>query len=294
MHLFITKKQIATIRYSLYKIVSEIQNQERKLSTETSSFIDEAYKMTIYLQELLGTVKEDVINKGFSSKETEIYFFKHVKPTILGKLMYYNKIYRIETACPVTNGNLYQSYFALQLEELKQEYKKHIYHSDFYRYYRCGRTDRDEQYFILGNINYYDGLSSFVFEIDPKFSTYFDYKVAKIIANELTYTYLTTKINPAQNPDILLQDDKIKDISWTQSKNALIELIYALHANGAIKHGKTGIRKISMVFQILFHISLNDIHNSFHRMKTRTGSRTLFIDQLKSSLEEYMDKENIC
>jgi len=180
----------------------------------------------------------------------------------------------------------------LQLKELKQEYGDYICNSDFYRYYRSGRTDRDEQYFMLGNINYYDGLNSFVFEIDPKFSTYFDYKVAKIIGNELIYNYLTTKITPEQNPDILLQNDETKDIFWTQSKNALIELIYALYATGAIAYGKIGIRKISMVFQVLFRVSLNDVHNSFHRMKARSGSRTIFIDQLKSSLEEYMDKED--
>lgn len=280
------------MKHPLHKIVSDIEKQERKFSAETSSVIDEAYKMTLYLQELLCTVKEDVIKEGFSCQEDEINFFKQVKPNILGKLIYYNKVYRIETACPANNGNLYQSYFALQLKELKQEYREYICNSDFYRYYRSGRTDRDEQYFMLGKINYNDGLNSFVFEIDPKFSTYFDYKVAKIIGNELIYNYLTTKITPEQNPDILLQTDETKDIFWTQSKNALIELIYALYAAGAIAYGKIGIRKISMVFQILFRVSLNDIHNSFHRMKARSGSRTLFIDQLKSSLEEYMDKED--
>ncbi len=280
------------MKYPLHKILFEIQKEERKLSAQTSSFIDEAYKMTVYLQDLLHTVKEDVIKDGFSDKDEEIHFFKQVKPNILGKLIYYNKVFRIETACPANNGNLHHSYFALQLEELKQEYREHICSSDFYRYYRSGRTDRDEQYFMLGNINYHDGLNSFVFEIDPKFSTYFDYKVAKIIGNELIYNYLTTKINPEQSPDILLQNGEAKDIFWTQSKNALIELIYALHAIGAIAHGKIGIRKISMVFQILFRVSLNDIHNSFHRMKTRSGSRTLFIDQLKYGLEEYMDKED--
>ncbi len=91
---------------------------------------------------------------------------------------------------------------------------------------------------------------------------------------------------------MLLQNADAKDIFWTQTKNALIELIYALHAADALSHGKLGIRKISMVFQILFRISLTDIHNSFHRMKTRAGSRTLFLDQLKFSLEEYMDRED--
>lgn len=280
------------MKHPLHKIVSDIEKQERKFSAETSSVIDEAYKMTLYLQELLCTVKEDVIKEGFSCQEDEINFFKQVKPNILGKLIYYNKVYRIETACPANNGNLYQSYFALQLKELKQEYREYICNSDFYRYYRSGRTDRDENYYTLGNINYYEGLNSFVFEIDPQFSTYFDYKVAKILANELIYNYLTTKLSPEQSPDVLLQNGDTKDIFWTQSKNALIELIYALHAADALSHGKLGIRKISMVFQILFRVSLSDIHNSFHRMKTRAGSRTLFLDQLKYSLEEYMDKED--
>jgi len=254
--------------------------------------MDEAYMMTVYLKELLADIKEDIINEGFTTLEDEILFFKQIKPTVLGKLIYYNKVFRIETACPASNGNMYESYFAMHLRELKQEYTEHVCNSDFYRYYRSGRTDRDGHYFTLGNINYYDGLNSFVFEIDPKFSTYFDYKVAKIIANELIYNYLTTKLSPEQNPDVLLQQEETKDFFWTQTKNALIELIYALYACDAISHGKIGIRKISMVFQILFRISLNDIHNSFHRMKTRAGSRTLFLDQLKYSLEEYMDRED--
>lgn len=280
------------MKHPLHTIIAEIQKQERKLSAEAPSFIDEAYRMTVYLQELLHHVKEDIIKEGFANKAEEIRFFKQIKPNILGKLIYYNKVYRIETACPAENGHLYQNYFALQLRGLQQEYKEHICNSDFYRYYRSGRTDRDEHYYSLGNINYYDGLNSFVFEIDPKFSTYFDYKVAKIIANELIYNYLPTKLTPEQTPDVLLQNADAKDIFWTQTKNALIELIYALHAADALSHGKLGIRKISMVFQILFRISLTDIHNSFHRMKTRAGSRTLFLDQLKFSLEEYMDRED--
>ncbi|OPC66443.1 tetracycline regulation of excision, RteC [Elizabethkingia bruuniana] len=278
--------------HSLHKIISDIQGQERKLSAKADNFIHEAYQMTVYLQELLRAVKEDVIQDGFSSKEEEIHFFKEVKPNILGKLIYYNKVYRIEMACPAGNGVMFQSYFTMHLKRLKQEYFEHICNSEFYRYYRSSRTDRDAEYFMLGNINYYDGLNSYVFEIDPKFSTYFDYKAAKIIGNELIYSYLSSKMNPEQNPDSLLQNDEMKNLFWTQSKNALIELIYALHAAGAIGHGKLGIRKISMVFQILFRISLNDIHNSFHRMKSRSGSRTMFIDQLKLNLEEYMDKED--
>lgn len=280
------------MKKSLSKILLEIHNKEDKFSSQSKTLIDEAYGMTLYLQDLLTSVKKLLIEDGFKNDEEEINFFRSIKPQILGKLIYYNKIYRIETTCPVSSGKMYYSYFSTQLANLKREYIEHICNTDFYRYYRSGRTDRDKTYFIRGNINYNDGLNSIVFEIDPEFSTFFDYKTARIIANELLYTYLLTKINPDESPDMILQKpENGKDVFWTESKNALIELIYALYASGVISHGKIGIRKISLMFQILFRIPLGDLHHAFHRMKTRSGSRTSFLDQLKFSLEEYMDKD---
>ena len=280
------------MKYSLDKILLEIHNKEDKILSQSKRLIDEAYEMTLYLQDLLGSVKKYITEEGFKNDEEEIHFFRCIKPQILGKLIYYNKIYRIETTCPVSNGKMYYSYFSGQLANLKREYIEHLCNSDFYRYYRSGRTDRDDNYFKRGNINYHDGLNSIVFEIDPEFSTFFDYKTARIISNELLYTYLLTKINPDENLDVILQKpESSKDIFWTDSKNAIIELIYALYASGVISHGKIGIRKISLMFQILFRIPLGDLHHAFHRMKTRSGSRTSFLDQLKFSLEEYMDKD---
>lgn len=280
------------MKKSSHNILLEIHNKENKISSQSKTLIDEAYEMTLYLQDLLASIKKLLIEEGFTSDEEEINFFRKIKPQILGKLIYYNKIYRIETTCPVSNGKMYYSYFSTQLANLKREYIEHVCNSDFYRYYRSGRTDRDKTYFIRGNINYNDGLNSIVFEIDPEFSTFFDYKTARIIANELLYAYLLTKINPDESPDMILQKpENAKDVFWTESKNALIELIYALYASGVISHGKIGIRKISLMFQILFRIPLGDLHHAFHRMKTRSGSRTLFLDQLRFSLEEYMDKD---
>ena len=80
------------MRHLLHKIVSDIQKQERKLSAEASSFMDEAYEMTVFLKELLGDIKDDIINEGFKTLEDEILFFKQIKPNILGKLIYYNNV----------------------------------------------------------------------------------------------------------------------------------------------------------------------------------------------------------
>ncbi|HXJ99686.1 MAG TPA: RteC domain-containing protein [Gelidibacter sp.] len=222
----------------------------------------------------------------------EIVFFKTIKPQILGKLIYYNKVFRIETSRPVNVGKMYFNYFSDELQELKQDYKEHSYNSEFYRYYRTGRTDYDREFFLLGKINPHIGLNSFIFEIDTQFSTYYDYKVSRIIANELLYNYLLAKITPDDSvPSFHPDTQGNQDFLWTESKNALIELIYALYVSKAISGGKVGIRKIARVFQILFNVQLGDVHHAFHRMKDRAGNRTAFLDQIKMAIEQYMDKD---
>jgi len=153
-----------------------------------------------------------------------------------------------------------------------------------------GRTDKDKELFTRGQINIENGLHSHIFDSDYRFSTYYDYKVSRIIADELFYEYLRGRINNESNKFKNLTDNE-QMITWTESKNALIELIYALYASGSVSHGNIGIRQLALIFQVLFRTPLNDIHHAFHRMKTRSGSRTAFLDQLKISLEEYMDKD---
>ncbi len=198
--------------FSLNHIISEIQRKENKISLSATNAIDEAYQMLMFLKEYLWSIREVVTKQGFKNQWEEINFFRNIKPYILSKLIYHNKIFRIQTCCPVDGGKMYASYFSEQLQELKQEYKEHIYYSDFYRYYRSGRTDRDETYFRLGNINFHDGLNSFVFEIDPLFSTYYDNKVARIIANELLYTYILQKINDDEIAGSLSARDISSDV----------------------------------------------------------------------------------
>ena len=278
----------STYKDALYSILKK----EQEISLESVHVIDESCRMTKFLQDLLLGMKNHVLEHHFIDENEEIEFFRIIKPQILGKLIYYNKMYRIETSCPVSTGKMYYKYFSSELQQLKQEYKEHICNSDFYRYYRSGRTDRDHDFFKLGKINLNTGLNSFIFEVDTQFSTYYDYKVSRIIADELLYNYLIIKINPVDKPSMALQNaESTKDVFWTESKNALIELIYALYASGAISNGKVGIRKISLIFQLLFRVQLGDIHHAFHRMKDRAGNRTLFLDQLKSSLEQYMDRD---
>lgn len=106
----------------LSKILSQIHHQQDKLSSQMMPMADEAYQMTLYLNEMLGTIKAKVLQDNFANEQQEIDFFKKIKPQVLGKLIYYNKVFRIETTCPVSNGEIHQSYYENLLKTLKSEY----------------------------------------------------------------------------------------------------------------------------------------------------------------------------
>lgn len=277
-----------------HEAISKINRKEDRLTMKPSKIIEESYSMTLLLKDLLAELKEFVMNSGFENELQEIDFFKNIKPQILGKLIFYNKVYRMEIACPVPNGKLMLQYFSSKLEQLKKTFKEHTVSSDFYRYYRSNRCDLDDRFFRVGNIEFYSGLNSVAFEMDPQFSTYYDYKVSRIISDDLLYQYLLRRLDPDESEklgDEVSWEAYSKDIYWTDSKNALIELVYALHATGAVSNGRVGITKLAMIFEMAFRIKLGDLHHSFHRMKDRSGSKTYFLDQLTTNLEKYMHKD---
>ncbi|RKT01809.1 RteC domain-containing protein [Chryseobacterium defluvii] len=279
-----------TIYDNIYK---RIQKQECTLTFEKSKVIEEVCQMMSLLNESLLELKKYVLRIGFESPSEEIEFFKKIKPGIQGKLIYYNRIFKIETTSPVKEGGCYYKHLTDQQTLLQKEFKQHFANSEFYRYYRSLREDQDDIYFRLGNISVTWGLQNFAFDIDYQFSTYYDSQVAFIIANDLINNYIMLRLNPDKDIEFSksINYQNYHDLFWTDSKNALIELIYALHASRALSNGRLGISKICNVFSELFSIDVGDLHHAFHRMKVRAGSKTAFLDQLKENLEQYMNKD---
>jgi RteC protein. len=178
----------------------------------------------------LSKLKEFVLKRGFKSTEEEIHFFKRLKPVILAKLIYYNAIYKIETKKPYGNGKAIKKYIDNELTKLKRYFDNNL---EFYKYYRTNSTYLDEKYFVRGKYDVKLSLDTYYFETDHNFTTSHDYKVAKIIANDLIQVYLEDQLN---NTNKRMKSEK-SQLNWTGSKTALTELIYALYAQGVFDNG---------------------------------------------------------
>lgn len=104
---------------------------------------------------------------------------------------------------------------------------------DFYKYYRTGSTYLDYKYFIRGKFDIKLSLDSFYYEADQSFSTSHDFKIAKILANDLLQLYLEDQLILLDNKNQKYhkQQNSNTKLTWTGSKVALIELIIICFAN---------------------------------------------------------------
>ncbi len=264
--------------------MQRLDEKINELKLEIENPIILAQELIELLLSHMGEMKKFVSERGFKSIEEEIHFFKRLKPVILAKLIYYNAIYKIETKKPYGNGKAIKKYIDNELSKLKRYFDNNL---EFYKYYRTNSTYLDEKYFVRGRYDVKLSLDTYYFETDHNFTTSHDYKVAKIIANDLIQVYLEDQLNTTN------QKKKFEKspLNWTASKTALTELIYSLYAQGVFDNGNADIKAIAKVFEQMFNIDLGDFYHTFMELKARKINRTKFIDSLRDALIKKMDEQ---
>ena len=264
---------------TLFKLETAI----KELEIEADCSIQRIEVVIHLIVACLSNVKECVSKRGFNNIDEEIYFFKYQKPVIVSKLIYYNSIYKIETRKPYGAKHI-RKYLNKELKKLKRFFDTNL---DFYKYYRSNNSFFDEQFFVRGKHDIRLWLDTFYFEADHRFSTSHDYKVAKIIANDLIQVYLEDRLN-----NINVKKVSDNSLIWTASKTALTELIYALYSHGAFNNGNTEIKLIAKTFEDAFNIELGDFYHTFMELKARKINRTKFLDRLCEALIKKMDEQD--
>jgi len=273
-----------------HDLLERINNEIQVLDLEDNDIFKKSLKATSILEKAFNELKVYISEYSFKNETDEIQFFKELKPQIFSKLIYYSTIYKIEMNRP-TGSNLVQKTYTLkQLDKLKVFFDNNI---DFYRYYRTESTELDKQYFLRGKPDIHLNLDSFYFERDSKFFTGFDSKVARILANDMLSIYLNAELSKLEEP-LTNQCEpanfpKVK-VTWTDSKVALVELIYAIYSTGSINNGNSDLKSLGFYFENVFNIELGDIYRTYLEIRGRKGNRVQYLDELRKRLISRMDE----
>jgi len=273
-------------------ILSEIDLEIDEIDLYGYDIIETSLSMVHRLQTVLSDLRTKIQTYVFPTKEDEILFFKVQKPEILGRLLFFYKIYRIETQCPNGSDEVIKGYISRELDSLTYFFNRNL---DFYQYYRSHSTLYDEYYFVRGKSDLRLCTDSAQFDKDPNFSTGYDYKVAKIIANEMLRIYLNKRLVKLET-NAQVEDNLQKCLKYpfrfTGKKVFLIELGYSLVSSGDINNGNVEIKEMMNFLGTVFQVELGDYYAAYIAMKERKKDRTAYLSRLQDSLVKRMDEDD--
>lgn len=267
----------------LEKELAELQQDSDSIIIQTERSID-------IILHSIDSLKTHLHSNPFNSVAEEILFFKQLKPKFISKLIYNIELLKIEGRRPIGSFKAQQKYLMRQLDKLKSYFEDNI---EFYQYYRSGNTFLDEKYFVRNVFDIRLHQDAYIFDYDSTFSTSHDFKVAKIIANDLLRDYLNSSLTELEQNKYAVskfQEGPKKKLIWTAPKAALIELLYGLHSAGVFNHSNAEIGQIARYLQTAFGVDLGNYYRAFQEIRIRKSGRTNFVDLLKKKLVERMDE----
>ena len=275
------------------KIVQDLEEGINTLKTKMPGGCDFSAMAVDLCKKALDILKNMVVETEFENQNDEIYFFKMLKTNVNSKLYFNLYVYEIQSSIPSGNRDI-------QLKALKREQKSaNLFlrkNQEVYQYYRSGSRHLDYQYFVRGKSDLLlVAKNPRVYE-DPMFSTSHDYLLSQIITNEMLLEYLEDEIcklrcskRNSNEKEIRTEEEKL---FWTDAKNALIELLYALYCIGAINNGNIDIKRLCRFFERVLNIDLGDIYHAFSEIKMRKKERTKYLDSLRDALIKRMDESD--
>jgi len=239
------------------------------------------------LEKTFGDLKKFIKTYKFRNEAEEIRFFKEIKPGFFSNLIFYRKVYNLELSRPKGDNKVRQDFLQQELHKINSYFQRN---TDMYFYHRTGCCHLDKEFFLRGKASVHLMQESFYFERDPDFSTLCDFKIAKILANELLESYLMEELDklegflPRNNKDIFTASPLV----WNGPKIDLIEIIFAIHESGYVSYREKSFKLLVSSVEKLFSIDLGNISRAIYDLRQRDNP-TKFLDKLKKIL---IDKLN--
>lgn len=245
------------------------------LNTDEDEVIKIGNALT-FLRQITKELKQFTSTYKFKEETEEIQFFKEIKPLFMSQFMYYKKVFAIKLFDSFKDFKSRQANYYHLLQQLETFARKN---RDFYEYCMTGTTYLDRQYFTR-NKQFLKSVDK-----DETFTTGYDTRLAKILANELLKNFIHKSLQKSHSES----DGNCARLAWTGSKTDLIELIYALHYSDVFNAGTADIKLIATHFENSFNVSLGNYYRTLQDIKLRKSGQTNFLDQLKLALNKSLN-----
>jgi hypothetical protein len=240
-------------------------------------------------REFMDRLKVYIQGYTFKNDDEEILFFKKIKHKFYVPLIYYIELVYLFSNMPAGDKRVRIAYFRQIIDSNNNFIERNKVLSN---YQKIGRNNEDELIF-LRRADCQPLYSEYHGEIDESFCTVSSSIISKLLAFEKLNGYLSEEIDRLKfgKNIVLPEPEQHKSdalIKWHGSKAELIELIYAVHAQGSF--GDIPISKVMESFERLLKINLGNFYRSFQDLSMRKKSRTPYLNSLITSIEKKFDE----
>lgn len=277
------------------KIINELNIGLEEIESKSNDILLVSEECILKCKQVLIKMKTHFTSINKLGKREEIRFFKSIKPKVYSKLIYYVKLFNIESKRPRGSSKNQIKYLNNHIDKLQVYFNDNL---EFYHYYRRNATSLDEQYFLRGKTDIRLFPDTFHCFTDEEFSTSHDNTVSTIIAYDMLIIHLKKEIDKLENNNGMETINSSNTYAfssklfWTAHKTDLIELIYALHSCGAVNSGTADIKEMAAACEQMFNIDLGNYYHTFVEIRSRKSNNTKFLDKLKESLlKKYEDSD---
>lgn len=274
---------------NLELLSAQLLDQLEEIKFQDDPILKQAKRSIIVCRSILSQFKKQILEFGFKSLDDEIKFFKETKQLPLRELIYFSEIHSFEIQFPKADKQQ-------QLKCIKKKISKinrfFLYNIDFGNYVDSGATHFDKEYYTRDYLDTFHITTSKFYFQDPEFCTPRDMLLGKYKAYYALVEYLEEKSHILKNNlnGKVVTYSTTKKVHWPFTNTDFVELLYALCIKGLGRQDNLSIIKVSEKLQEVFDFTPKDIYKTFQDIKNRKNSRTLFLDQLATSLLIEMDK----
>lgn len=271
---------------TIHQLYEQLQLQLGEIRSEEPGLLNQSTRCIAACRDAIQQLKLYIKEHPFPSKEAEIHFFKNEQPLFFSQLIFYVKVFQLESNRPAGGTGAERKFFQQQLNRLQFFFENH---QEFYKYYRTGATHLDELYFLRGRYDLRLLPDDKVLALDPDGCTLQSLMVAKVLAHELLVDHIHRILVSLERVYSTASSPGLPSLQWTGSKVALIELIYAIQSARVLNNGQADIKLLTHFFESIFNLQLGNVYHVFQEMRLRKKGRTSFLDQLREQLVQRMD-----
>ena len=113
-------------------IISELENKLSKIKEVPDNFFEQLEFAIGHCKIALDRMRELVVKEGFPDRESEVHFFKKVKPSVYSKLLYYQAVFDIESTRQKVDKKNLRAYFQREQKKLLKFMKKNKIKVQYY------------------------------------------------------------------------------------------------------------------------------------------------------------------